>query len=109
MQTKNGVIFIFPHPGLVYALDIVNLVWRHLFGKPPTITSGRDGTHSTGSLHYGTKDDFRERAFDLRTRDLTETQKNLATVTLRKWLGEGFDVVLEETHIHIEVDLRELV
>jgi hypothetical protein len=107
-RTKDNVVFIFPHPGILLALDVVNLYWRKTFGKAPTITSGRDGVHSENSYHYGTATDFRERAFDVRTFDLTPTEAFQARLVLSRILGTAFDVILEGTHLHFELDLKEI-
>ena len=104
MRAKDGVILLNPHPAILYALEVVNLYWRHAFGRPPTLTAGRDGVHSEKSLHYGTPEDTRERAIDLRTNDLDGTQKAQARAGLIRLLGPLFDVVLEATHMHIEFD-----
>lgn len=66
------------------------------------ITSGNDGKHMDGSLHY------ENRAVDIRTRNLTPYYKDRIFEYLKKRLGRiGFDVVLEngdKPHIHIEWD-----
>lgn len=61
------------------------------------VTSLRDGTHSAKSLHY------EGLAMDLRTRNLTAEQICGWVSLLKKYLDpRGFDVVLEEDHIHVE-------
>jgi len=62
------------------------------------ITSARDSIHNVGSLHP------KGLAVDVRTRDLSPTQKGILTANLQKELGKDFDVVLETDHIHIEYD-----
>lgn len=62
------------------------------------VTSARDGQHMQGSLHYEGK------ALDLRHRQMTEQSKRLICDDLRSTLGNDWDVVLEDTHIHIEYD-----
>jgi len=61
-----------------------------------TITSGNDGKHMKGSLHY------QDKAIDIRTKDMK--YKNANWLMIRKQLGHKFDVILKETHIHIEYD-----
>ena len=61
-----------------------------------TVTSGRDGIHMKNSRHY-TGD-----AIDIRSTDM-----KLPEYTTRKIgeeLGNNFDVLFENDHIHIEYD-----
>lgn len=102
MKAKPGVIFISPHPAVLFALEVIYLWWRKTFATDPVVTSGRDGGHSEKSLHYGSAEDFRERAFDLRTRDLNLVQQKNAEESIRTLLGPMFDVVLERDHLHVE-------
>lgn len=64
----------------------------------PMITSGLDGHHKKGSLHYD------GRALDWRTRDLRKWERKPAAKKIRAMLGRDYDVVLESTHLHIEYD-----
>ena len=104
MKIKPGVSFIAPHPAVLFALEIVNAWWWKRFGRHAVVTSGRDGEHSEASLHYGTREDVRERAFDVRTRDLNLVEQKNAAAALAELLGPTFDVVLEDDHLHIEFD-----
>ncbi len=63
-----------------------------------TITSGIDGKHSPNSLHYAL------RAIDIRTRTLAPDTVDALVDDLRDTLGAGYDVVLEDDHIHVEFD-----
>ena len=63
-----------------------------------TITSANDGLHKKNSKHY------KNEAIDIRTRDMSEQNKVLTKVWIKKWLGMNYDVVLESDHIHIEYD-----
>ena len=62
-----------------------------------TITSWMDGRHSPTSLHY------RGDAIDIRTRDLPAaiSAENLGA-RIRERLTIDYDVIVEDTHIHIE-------
>ncbi len=60
------------------------------------LTSTYEGTHSPGSLHY------QHKAFDLRKTTFYSVRVVLAV--LQRILGEGFDVVEEKYHFHIEWD-----
>ena len=70
--------------------DIINTVGE----SELVITSTHEGTHGAGSLHYA------DLAIDIRR------PPNAATVCdqLKERLGVNYDVVLEDTHIHIEYD-----
>lgn len=69
-----------------------------------TVTSGTDGTHSAGSLHYYGY------ALDFRIRDpagswrLTDFEEIEICKKARKKLGSCYHVILHGTHIHIEFD-----
>jgi hypothetical protein len=63
-----------------------------------TITSGRDGLHMNGSLHY------KNLAIDIRRYDMKNAKKTVELLKLA--LGKNFDIVLEKTHIHIEYDAK---
>ena len=76
------------------------LVWDQITGKA-TITSGTDGKHMTGSLHYSGN------AIDLRCKDLNPGLMSGYLAALKERLGPEFDVVLEEDHVHVEVDTPE--
>lgn len=108
MISKEGVVFIHPHPAILHALNIVDLVWRKVFAKQATVTSGSEGRHSATSYHYGAPGDVRERGVDIRTFDLVPDRIPDALTMLGDYLGEAYDVILEGNHIHIEYDVREL-
>lgn len=63
-----------------------------------TITSGNDGVHKKYSKHYVNE------AIDIRTRDMSEHDKILTKIWIKKWLGVNYNVILESDHIHIEYD-----
>jgi len=79
-------------------------------GDQGTVTSLADGTHSKKSKHYGTyrlnkgKMGWWCDAVDLRTRYLSKNQQMDCAQKMRNGLGKDFDVVLENTHLHIEYD-----
>ena len=101
MQFKDGVRWSSNvHPSLWFARAVLDSVTQKAVGRPAIITSVLDGTHSANSLHY------EGRALDLRTRDLTAEQIEEYATALRSGLGQGWDVVVEKTHIHIEWDRR---
>ena len=62
------------------------------------ITSITDGEHGRKSLHrYGL-------AFDVRSRDWDPDQKRLLLGEFQAVLGDGYDVVDEADHTHVEYD-----
>lgn len=78
------------------ALLAADLIWsKH--GKELVVTSGTDGEHSAGSLHYYGY------ALDFRTHYFTDRQKKLAAEELVTTLSPyGFRVIKHKTHIHVE-------
>jgi UDP-N-acetylenolpyruvoylglucosamine reductase len=60
------------------------------------LTSANDGQHGFGSLHYAGL------AVDVRTHHVTANDIEPLADTIREALGPQFDVVLEDTHIHVE-------
>lgn len=98
MQLKEGVIFNLGAP-MLRALPVIEEAC-YIFDVEPWITSGSDGEHMEGSLHYD------KRAIDIRSRDL-----HLFRIPFVKYLklhlGPGYDVIDEhivKAHIHIEWD-----
>ena len=106
---KEGVQLDGLEPVMVPAVQAANHAALTLTGDPATITSGLDGEHGTGSLH------FEGLALDIRRLDrhvdnfggvhfldaeLAERQAR----TIRASLSPDFDVVLEANHVHIEYD-----
>lgn len=64
---------------------------------PVTITSGSDGKHKQGSLHYNLS------AVDIRTRGLSRGAVGMLLSALKeKFPQPDFDVILESDHIHLE-------
>lgn len=77
---------------------VAELIHRQLFGRDITITSISDGKHATNSLHY------KGLAFDCRTRNLSAADARMFASALETALGSDYDVVLEESHCHVEYD-----
>ena|SRR3990167_6712762 len=102
VRFKPGALFEFVEPETLRALADLHDAWRDAFGAsvPFVVTSGTDGTHQSGSFHYEGK------AFDIRTRDLSLTQRaklELLTRTFQR-THAGWQVILEPDHGHIELD-----
>ena len=66
-------------------------------GGEAIVTSTYEGTHSSGSLHY------QHKAVDFR-RSSSDAISQVAVNMLKTALGTDYDVVLEDTHIHVEYD-----
>ncbi|MBI5417587.1 hypothetical protein HZA55_06530, partial [Candidatus Poribacteria bacterium] len=78
--------------------NTVDEVFNSVAERDAIVTYTINGTHSSGSLHY------QGNAIDLRTRDLNRGQIGQATQQLRDSLGNNYDVIFEDDHIHIEYD-----
>jgi len=100
MFIKEGVKLKGVQPETVLAMGVCDAVYKQM-GFPSgevTITSVMDGQHMPGSLHY------KGLAFDFRTRDLQDWEKDTLVKNLRLRLGLEYDVVLEPDHGHVEFD-----
>ncbi len=88
--------------GEVHALTlmmmVIDAVFQEVLGNGATITSGVDGKHMFGSKH------FIGHALDIRTRGIGGLELETITKKLRERLGIDYDVILEETHLHVEFD-----
>jgi len=95
MEIKEGASL----QGLNVTMRPVLIEWEKLCKKynvEAVVTCGTDGAHSAGSMHYYGY------ALDLRTRDMTEGQKQTARQNMAVKLGLAYDVVLHRSHMHIE-------
>jgi len=108
---KNGAVFANINPAMIRVITAADSVWEAQLRLEPVITSGTDGYHrpksGRPSLHYS------GRAFDLRTWDreghqLTYPAKTRLANALRNHLDSDFDVIVEDTHIHVEYDPKDL-
>lgn len=97
MRLKNGVKLLGIKPELLCGLLIANRIWKE-HGKTLVVTSVVDGKHSPKSAHY------KGFAADLRTRYFSIEKKKIVAMQLQDELGDDFDVVLEDTHMHLEYD-----
>lgn len=90
--TMNGV-----EPEMMFVVQVACRIWQQIGVPDLVITSGTDGSHSRGSLHYvGYALDFRRRNFP------NDREVERAASMLRTCLGAEYDVVVESTHIHVE-------
>lgn len=72
------------------------------FGYDCIVTSLCDGKHSKNSKHY------EGNAVDLRIRHLLDGEPQQIRDVIANRLGVEYDVILENTHIHVEYDPKEL-
>lgn len=84
------------HPCMRLALHHVDEVFKKHAGREAIMTSGRDRQHSTHSFHYYGL------AFDVRTNDLPDNVVHAIVEELMTLLP-SFDIILEQTHLHVEV------
>ena len=89
------------------AVVVMLAVVQQVFGDQPCmLTSGIDGVHKVGSLHgVGL-------AFDFRTKNLSNMEKDKLVGELKRRLTADFDVLLESRgeeneHLHVEFDPKE--
>ena len=100
LRFKNGVYLSGLQPESLFALDHATQVYAQ-YGKECVCTSARGDKHSNHSHH------FKGLAVDLRTRHLTEPEKIKISQELQSRLGADYQVVLERSHIHVEVDPKQ--
>lgn len=97
MVLKDGVILSGLDIRMRWALLTLERVYiRYGRNEGVTITSGLDGEHSAGSMHYYGL------AVDTRIRFWTDAQAFDVVEELIVELGDSYDIVLESNHIHIE-------
>lgn len=99
-SARIGVVLHGLDPRVEAAIPRMARAFLAATGAMMVITAGRDGVHSTGSLHYS------GRALDIRIRGLTDEARRGARDALAAELGRGWDVILEPDHIHAELDRR---
>jgi hypothetical protein len=102
LKIKNSVVV---PKVVVIAAAVINAANTLGLKQDMLITSGSEGVHMPGSLHY------LDRALDFRTKHLGTANKNALVTAVKKRLGRDYDVILEnlgETneHLHIEFDKR---
>lgn len=99
--SKSSINVTNLHSSMVNIIDELHLTSAALGLAKPVITSGKEGQHSSTSLHASGK------ALDLRCREAVPCKK--WAMTLKNALGRGYDVMWEDwggpnNHIHIEYD-----
>ncbi|CAI8958993.1 hypothetical protein [Methylocaldum szegediense] len=97
VAVKKGVVLHGLDAKMHTAIHKAGRIWmRH--GKVLVVTSGLDGRHKKGSLHYAGL------AVDLRSRYFAPSICKKVTHELQRSLGGEFQVIREKHHIHVEYD-----
>jgi uncharacterized protein YcbK (DUF882 family) len=99
MRIKNGVRFADPLLAMAVAVHVVRDVCAR-FNVTCTVTSGVE-KHEFPSKHV------LGAALDFRIRDFVPADVNKFAAEVRNDLGDGFDVVLESDHLHVEYDPKD--
>lgn len=95
LRLKQGVDLNGIKPELLVGIRVAECVYEaHNYDL--WLTSVNDGKHGRGSLHYVGL------AFDCRIHQIPTGIVDQIVTTLKTYLNEQWDVVLEKTHIHIE-------
>ena len=113
-KLKAGVKVVGLAPEMLIADAVVEGVYTELGADELIITSIGDGTHGKDSLH--TRDPVRVRAIDYRRWSLIipalgplpekDNAPEAARMIAHRLRGQ-FDVVLEDTHLHVEFDPKD--
>lgn len=103
IKKKDGTVNLDVNPAFTQAVPVLKTAWAML-GLDCVVTSGKDGQHSKNSAHYSGN------ALDLRTWDISKHMTPMAfgynlAVALKLVCGDGFYVVLDGDHIHLEYSL----
>lgn len=97
-ESKPGVNWSGAQPVLIDGLRRARAAVELAGLGPFVVTSVTDGVHLPNSFHY------RGRAADLRTRHLAAERWESYRETVARALGPGWDVILEDDHVHAEWD-----
>lgn len=97
MKVKPGANYDGLTGDMKRACEIIDRVYER-YDYVCVLTSGKDGEHGEGSLHY------EGRAGDFRNRQMPAENKGIVATDCRKELGNDFEVILEKTHMHVEHD-----
>lgn len=98
-RVKPGVRVGFLKGPAWFAYDVADQVYAAHGEAECVLTSGTEGRHSPGSLHY------QGLAIDLRL-PVVQTRSEPIRAEIAERLGGDFDVLLEALHIHIEFDVK---
>ena len=96
LMLKPDVRIMGLRPEIILAIVIAERAYAEI-GCELMLTSGIEGQHSAGSLHYAGC------AVDLRTQNVPVGKLQPLVERIRAALGPDFDVVLESNHLHVEL------
>lgn len=99
VRVKDSTVNLDLDPVMAPVIPTIAAVWAERGGPIVTITSGRDGVHTSDRHPKGL-------AVDNRTRDVAGGAEEVLTrarIVLGR-LGAGFDVIVEGDHMHSEYD-----
>ena len=107
VRLKIGVT-ITVTPQVDRMLRMAEVAFKEVMGPQfePVVTSGNDGKHMEGSLHYTNL------ALDFRTGHqwepplMSDDEAREIIEEFAARLGVGYDVTLEKNHVHAEYDLK---
>jgi len=105
VRLKKGVSVFGVRPEMLFAVAVAESVYSDDIGQGVTITSVTDGDHGSIVHGLGCGVDIRTR-FDYRVDQWSDDIKSRLATKIRERLNGEFDVVVESTHIHIELDRR---
>lgn len=103
LKIKNGVHINGRHfdHDIRIMLDIARITSPALEDDTVWVTSANDSKHMTTSKHYSNE------AFDIRTRNLINSEDaKIWVFRMQENLGDDYDVVLERDHLHLEKDVK---
>lgn len=100
LYTKQGVKLKGMSIEIMEAIPKIMHAYNYLGFVDVTITSANDSKHMDESLHYYGK------AIDLRVWGMDSVKRREAVLLIRYTLGEEYDVIDEEDHIHVEFDSK---
>ena len=100
IRIEKGVDICNLSPQMAVAVAVLQSAFRETLSAALTITSGRDGNHRH-VLHYVGQ------ALDFRIHNLTTSDMDRVEGLCQGLLGEQYDVVLENDHLHVEFDPRQ--
>jgi hypothetical protein len=96
LRVKDGVRFHSPAIAMSVAVSVMAAVAREF--SIELVITGAVERHEFPSLHVTGA------ALDVRTRDMILSKQVRFAREIRIRLGDGYDVVLESDHLHVEYD-----
>lgn len=106
MKLKDeGVRMVDMHPKMTEGAFLVDEYLRQMLSYEPVITSANDGRHKRGSAHYrGCGLDYRTWTTATSGQQHTPAKRHEIVYGMKLILGQNFDVIGEDDHIHCEYD-----